>query len=644
MKSPLILRLLQALLHDVARLEPDVKGLDHDFVTIKARYEHEGDGFVSVALSSYCDAVDYGLATGCFTCPLGFSKGRAGALPKLLSGLLCKVFDTRTGSLREDPCIRAIKNLRQVLRFAKKFVHGEGREETLHRAAVRTFWEAESGCAEVFCPLRSDLLSRVTRLSLPSLHQFDEGQVVPRHGPGAVCEKVAGNQKWFKAFGSVSSDPSLEKYCLDLFYSANRTTEEIILDYSRGYTHGGSGLDNDKRGLSHGLSLGGCARLVSVAKNSTSRRTITVEPLMNMFIQQGLNTVLRSSIERCSVLKNCLALTDQRYNQYLALEGSRTGEWTTIDLSSASDLLSMKLVELVFEQYAGFFSCMTECRSREVKASYGPVLLKKFAGMGNALTFPVQSCVFALIAISAILFTDGRSRPSVWDVRRTSKIVRVYGDDIIVPTRYSRQVIEWIESFGLKVNRKKTFSEGNFRESCGLDAYRGYDVTPVYMRVDSLQSPVDPEILSAWVSTANQLWDVGLYHASNTLRHSVEEVLGPLPLISRECGGLGWVSRIGASDYQRWNHELQYLEVRVPCLVPKVVRDRLGGYPALFKFFLTPLIERGKGHLERSTQRFKTKIAWRWMPVNTGTSYLDRVTSLLKFSEDYSLGAKVPKF
>jgi hypothetical protein len=257
-----------------------------------------------------------------------------------------------------------------------------------------------------------------------------------------------------------------------------------------------------------------------------------------------------------------------------------------------------------------------------------PRRIHKFAGMGNALTFPVQSCVFALLAICAILFTEGYSAPSVGNVRRASRLVRVYGDDIIVPTHYSRQVKEWIESFGLKVNQKKSFTEGNFRESCGLDCFMGIDVTPVYYRVDPLNSPVDTEILGAWTSTANQLWDAGLYYASNILRDAVEEVLGPLPLVSRESVGLGWVSRVGASDAQKWDPILQRLCVRAPAIVPSTIKDGITGYPALFKFFLTPLIQRQKGHLERSTKRFSTRIAWRWMPAHAGTSYLDRIETL----------------
>jgi hypothetical protein len=55
----------------------------------------------------------------------------------------------------------------------------------------------------------------------------------------------------------------------------------------------------------------------------------------------------------------------------------------------------------------------------------------------------------------------------------------VFGDDIIVPSECAEFVIDDLESFGLLVNRTKSFWRGAFRESCGVDAYNGVDVTPV---------------------------------------------------------------------------------------------------------------------------------------------------------------------
>lgn len=633
MKSPLILRLLLAVVHDVRRFEPDVKGLDRDIITIKARFKHEGAGFLSCALSSLCDAVDYGLATGHFACPHGFSTCHGGALPKLLSGLLCKVFDDRTGSLRESASVESIKSLRQILRLFKKLKLESSREESLHDKAVGVFWDTDLACTESFNPVRASLLSRVAGYGLNRLGSYLPERCIPKHGPGAVLERLAPNQKWQGIYQSIlDEDFDHGHFGVEPFGilggdepSATRTARQDVHD------HISDQCVKEAVGplSSHGLSSGLVARLVSVAKNSTSRRTITIEPLLGMFYQQALNTGLREAIARDTVLSRCLSLTDQSVNQTFALEGSRSGEWATLDLSAASDRLSNELVKLVFARHREFYFSMIACRSSEV---YDPLkkarTLRKFAGMGNALTFPVQSVVFANIAMAAILFCEGYSAPSFWDVRRVSRLVRVYGDDIIVPTYYARQVVDWIESFGLLVNRKKSFMEGYFRESCGLDAYRGHDVTPVYVRDDPEQLAADPSIAASLVSTSNQLWMLGHYSAATLLQEVVDGTLGRLPILSEDSGGLGWHIRSGACEYQRWNKHLHYLEVRAPVVVPKFVKDPIGGYAALLKFFLTPLIQRDGKHLERSVKRFKTRIVWRWMPARAGSLSTDKLIAV----------------
>jgi len=633
MKSPPILGLLISLLTDVKRLEPDVKGLDRDVITIKARFKHEGHGFLSVSLPALCDSVDYGLAYGRFACPSHFSRCGKGALPKLFSGLLCEVFDEKSGSLKENPRIGIIKCLREALRLFKKLKLGNARDNTLHISAVRTFWDAEHCISRTSFGLeRSDLLSRVGGYTLSSLSSYEPAKIRPRHGPGAVYERVASNQKWSLACqGILDESFDICTYGLDSVFSSLRSeaaSRVQVCDDGLSINHK-PGL-SEGSGSSHGPSFSGLARLVSVPKNSTSKRTITVEPALNMFIQQGLNTDLRVAITRCSVLKRCLALTDQSYNQELALIGSLTGEWATLDLSSASDLMSLKLVHLAFQKHEAFYRLMVNCRSSHVhnELTSSDMPLAKFAGMGNALTFPVQSVTFALLAICAILFEDGFSRPSLWDVRRTAKRIRVYGDDIIVPSKYAHQVADWIESFGLKVNRKKSFLEGNFRESCGLDAFRGYDVTPVYIKNDP-GSAKDPSALASLVAASNQTWFRCLYKLSNDLKSIVEEALGgPLPWLTCTSGALGWHSRVDCSEIQRWNSDLQRPEVKAPVLIPQMKKDKIGGYALLLKCFLTPLIERQKGHSSKSIKRFSSRISWRWVPAQAGNSQVSRIDAL----------------
>jgi hypothetical protein len=603
MKSPIVL--LSRLLDDFSRLEPDVKGLDRDIVTIKARFEHEGISFLAVTLSSLRDALDRGLASGRFSCPSSFRKLKGKAIPRLFSGLLSKVFNPTTGLLEQSPHIGAIKCLREVLSLFKKVRTSSSREVLLHEKARSTFWGAEDYLQRfTFDEGRLQYLQSCAKFTLRGLHVWKPEEGSYRNGPGAVYEKVKPNQKWecLHRF-LMQEDCDLTGYGLGDYLSSLKT-EEIL------------GLPDEANSFT---SSRGFARLITVPKSSTSRRTITVEPVLNMFLQQGLNTGLRDEISRCPILRNSLALTDQSENQKLALIGSRTGEYATLDLKSASDLLSLTVVEAVFGGFKGFYSRMIDSRTPEVvdDKNYHQRLLK-FAGMGNALTFPTQSVCFAVIAIASILHSQGK-RPTYWNVKATSRQVRVFGDDIIIKTEHASQVVCWLESLGLKVNHGKSFTEGNFRESCGLDAFRGYDVTPLYIKDEPEETQMDASSVAGFVAASNSAWNRGLYYLAGALQDIVEGHLRRrLPYISSKSGALGWTSRLDRTEYQKWDSDYQRFVLRAPVIVTERITDNLDGYPALLKFFCTSLLERPVGHLKRTIKRFKTKIVWRWMPAEAG--------------------------
>jgi hypothetical protein len=335
--------------------------------------------------------------------------------------------------------------------------------------------------------------------------------------------------------------------------------------------------------------------------------------MLNQFIQQGLNLHLRGAIRKDKVLRNCLALTDQSENQKLALEGSRTRGYATIDLSSASDLLSYELVKETFHRHPRFSNLVDVCRTKIVKDGIVSSDLRKFAGMGNALTFPIQSVVFAALAITAILWSKGLN-PSLGNVIAISRKVRVYGDDIIVETGAFDQVVNWLISFGLKVNQTKTYSKGFFRESCGVDAYRGYDVTPVYLRHQPDVTSMAPSALENLISVSNQCWLKGLYKFSDALRQNVEECVGiALPYVGRNASCLGWVTRREDVTFQRWNKHLHRFEVKGLCSTTLRRVDRIDGYPALIKALSVPLLGRDVGHLDKSHRRFTLRHRSRWV-------------------------------
>lgn len=605
MKSLIVL--LESLLDDFRRLEPGVLGLDRDIRTIKRRFKQEGYGFFTVALPTLGKALEQGLSTGRLTCPRGFSKIPKGTIPRLFGGMFSEVFDPLTGLLLHDALNSgALKNLRQVLMMCKKMTLDEKSDVLLDLQAKKSFYLTDEVAWKVEIPDRQQhMIGLVSRLVLPNLDSEDMGMANYKHGPGAVVEGLSSNQKWSELFKGVMSDSfDLGRFGYDLFaIDLKDVSKRVVKALSR--------LDQS---TFEDAAIRSSARLISVPKNSTSRRTITVEPLLKQFCQQGLNTVLRSNIDRCKVLSNCLALTDQSKNQKLALEGSRFDNWATIDLKSASDLMSQKLVELVFGQREAFFSLMMECRSTHVQTQEMMYELGKFAGMGNALTFPVQSIVFAILGICAILDVEGR-RPSYGAVVAASKRIRVYGDDIIVHSKYAHQVVFWLEQCGLKVNTDKSFLSGYFKESCGLDAFRGVDITPLYLRVRPDNASTEPSSLESLVEFSNHLWLNCYYKAATCVRDEVEERLKTsLPLVSQTSAGLGWHTRPNYTEPQKWNRFLHRHETSTYVLEPLKRRDRLDGYAALLKFFHVPLLGRAKDHLEKSAIRFKLRIRRKWVP------------------------------
>lgn len=654
MKSPIAL--LGGLYEDIKRLNPDVEGLDRDIITIKQRYENEGYGFLAVNLQTIGDALVIGLSTGQFTCPTGFKKIRKGALPRLFSGLLCEVFESSTGKLKENADLGVIKALYGAIRLFKKVQLSSENEASLHKKAVTEFFLCDEAARQVEIPDRhAHHLGRVSRLLLNSLNSKEAQNAIYRHGPGGVEEGYTANQKW-SAVSSELRSGSYDGSDFGLDVQARyhdwprrhlgdkprRRREPIPAGRRASALLRQAGSDTGLRGkdlepvlFQRQSPRGASARLITVAKNSTSRRTITIEPVLKQFIQQGLNSQLRNAINECRILRNSLALTNQTKNQDLALEGSRYDNWATIDLKSASDLLSVKLVEIVFGHHGLFFDHMMDCRSPMVYSDLTEAkFLGKFAGMGNALTFPVQSVCFAAVAYAAILDAEGSS-PSYWNLRRASRHVRVYGDDIIVSQKHAHQVVNWLRIVGLKVNEKKSFLGGNFKESCGVDAFRGVDITPFYIKHRPDDDSTDPSIIAGFVSLSNHMWLDGLYKASTWLANEVERRLGKrLPLVSRDSGLLGWWTRLDSSHVHKWCKRRHQFLVRADGLRSIKREDVVDGYAALLKYFcrserpvedkpglasrlahLFPVEGSDNEHLSRTPIRFKSRIKSSWVPV-----------------------------
>jgi hypothetical protein len=273
-------------------------------------------------------------------------------------------------------------------------------------------------------------------------------------------------------------------------------------------------------------------RLDFVPKDATISRSICIEPVLNMFFQLGMGRL----IERR--LKNFFGVTlsfQPDVNRALALMGSCTGDMVTIDLSSASDSMSLRMVRELFPpDIVQWFEIL---RSRSSRYKSEVIGLNMLSTMGNGFTFPVQTALFSCI-VAAAHEVDGLTRvdhPHGMPVLSLKHLPNwsVFGDDIICSQRVLRKVLRLLTLTGFEVNGLKTFYEGLFRESCGHDYFKGHDVRGVYCK--TLKTPQDRytliNLLNQWSSWQN----IPLPRTVGRLLRSVPQIVVP-PWENADCG------------------------------------------------------------------------------------------------------------
>lgn len=213
------------------------------------------------------------------------------------------------------------------------------------------------------------------------------------------------------------------------------------------------------------------SRFTTVPKDWKSRRGIDIQPTFNLFLQKGVGAMLRRRLKRVGI-----DLDDQSRNQWLASVAQRLG-LSTIDLAKASDSVSFALVEelLPREWFAVLHSLRTDYSSINGSIEY----LHKFSAMGNGYTFELESLIFYALL---------RGMLDDWFNDRDA-VVGVYGDDLIIPSTYSKAAIRLLKEVGFSTNVDKTFIEGRFYESCGKHYFDGIEVTPVFQKEDVVDVP-----------------------------------------------------------------------------------------------------------------------------------------------------------
>ena len=576
-----------------------------DVHTLRARVKDEGDSFITITLPNFCRdferSLDEGrIGPGRF---LSFRKLPSG-IPAFLQGFLSNVFDSE-GILLANPSIDCIRFVRQICLFGKKILRPCSSKRDA--SAVEEYAKCDAGLAD----LHKDQLYRYLRMvSDIIVRDLDLGRdtlvsLMPQHGPGATYERIRGNAKWrFTRWTRRLEDVGATRL---LFVRASGTEPNELEPPLPELCEPGDESP---------------VRVTLVPKTLKSPRIIAVEPVHMQYMQQGLSRELVRQLSRCRFTAGHVNFRDQSVNQALALDGSKNGYLATLDMSEASDRVSLEHFEVCFESSPDFRDWALACRSERAELPTGEILtLRKFASMGSALCFPVESLVFFMSIVAIRLRRAGRF-PTPRNVYSSGRGVYVYGDDLIVPADEAPAICDDLEALGFKVNRHKSFWTGKFRESCGSDCYDGEQVTPVYLRRDLPTSRKDISGLLSCVATANQLEEGGYSATAKALKDAVAVHLGLLPKVPHDSPAIGWHHHSEVMPRRRFNRDLQRWEHLQWVAVAPEVSDPLDGDAALAKCFR--LLDRktnplsppkiSEDHLEKSPRPYGLALRRRWVP------------------------------
>jgi hypothetical protein len=170
---------------------------------------------------------------------------------------------------------------------------------------------------------------------------------------------------------------------------------------------------------------------------------------------------------------------------------------------------------------------------------YAPVktlMSNVFAPMGSGICFPIMS-LYHYALMRAILRCS-----RVPSDRDAAKDLYVYGDDLIVPSSCVYTLYQCMPTFGCVFNTEKSFVHSHFRESCGVHAYAGLDITPTFIKhvITNSTKQTDSTCLLSLIAKEHSLRIKGFVSAATYIRTRCTEVWGTLPWTPYNSPVLGW--------------------------------------------------------------------------------------------------------
>lgn len=358
--------------------------------------------------------------------------------------------------------------------FYKKFVVNE--EPTAEAVAWSKFAQANAECADWALHLVDSWDEVLWNELKHSIHDFwyrngtalvsCYGEILDRAdvGPGASIG-ARGTDFYTKLFDSPLSTTRVGLYDVYVAHMRDNNTRWSYAEKERQDQYGNP------------VCVAG-SRMSFVQKTVGCRRSVATEPNLNMFFQKGFGDVLGTRLRE--VFNIDLSLQPE-YNRLLAYIGSVSDEFASIDLSSASDRISLRLCEELLPH--DFISWLKLLRSSVTEYRGATHDMHMVSSMGNGFCFPLQTMLFACIILACM---RARGMPIHRNLKHGSWLwpgnFGCFGDDMIVHKDIVSDVLRLLRLTGAVVNTDKTFVVGSFRESCGYDYYMGHNVRGVYIK------------------------------------------------------------------------------------------------------------------------------------------------------------------
>lgn len=330
-------------------------------------------------------------------------------------------------------------------------------------------------------------------------------------------------------------------------------------------------------------------RIRFVPKDWRRNRVIGMEPVWGMCAQLAA----KAELERALI--TWIPFKDQREHR-MKMCKVWDFEITTVDLSEASDRISVSLAEQICP--VSWFRMLSAIRTKEYDYKGHVGKTGSFALMGNGFCFPFLSSVCLAMALVACCRTFGLplNRASFRYFQRKCG-VSTFGDDLIVPSAARDQLRALMTYCGLSVNDAKSGND-HFLECCGLYLFKG--IKP-YELVRLKDSGTSSQAILHQVALQNNLYNRGYLRSAAEIARQLDG----LPCTTQR-GLLGVALFTDSDTKMRVNGKLQrrefqglsYIKFERPCHVA----DRCG---------VLAFITRSLRKTEVSTT---TQLACRWYP------------------------------